>query len=306
MNRRQVLRWAGQVSGGMAIATASKFLLTSCAGNVSTSTPDSNSTGEAQVSHQGLRTAGLLQWGAESISGAPYVFNDPANPNQLVGFEVEIAQAIAQLMASKQALVQTSYAQLSASLAANQFDMILNGWEVTSDREKTQLFSDPYYRYGQQIVVRADDSRFSSATPLSDLTLKDLQGMAVGTGIGYKAEEILRSDPKIKTRAYEGNLPFDDLRQKRLDAVLLDLPIVVYYVLGSGPGGTQDPALKLAGKPIYTNNYVIGFNKNSPKAQTLQAEINQALTILKQDGTLKGIYQRWQIWNDQQSEIGIV
>jgi len=281
-----------------------QFVLAACAGNIST--PASTTTNAAKVSSKGLRTPGLLQWGAEYTSGAPYVFKDPRDPSKLIGFEVEIADAIARLMGISQSQVQTAYAQLSASLLSNKFDMVMNGWEITEDRQQTQSFSQPYYRYGQQIVVRADDPRFSSVNTASDFTLTNLQGLNVGTGLGYKAEEILKSDSKIKTRAYDGNLPFDDVKQKRLDAMMVDLPIVAYYVLGSGPGGTADPTLKLAGKPIFASDYVVGFNKNSPQAATLLAEIDQAFNILKKDGTLKAIYQRWQMWNDQQAEIGIV
>lgn len=294
-----------QTGGLFAFGGGLQFLLAACAGNVSTPASTSSSS-PAKVPSEGLKTSGLLQWGAEYTSGAPYIFKDPNDPSKLIGFEVEIADAIAKLMGISQSHVQTAYAQLAASLLSNKFDMVMNGWEITEDRQKTELFSQPYYRYGQQIVVRADDPRFSSATTTSDFTLGNMKGLTVGTGAGFKAEEILKSDSKIKTKAYEGNLPFDDVKQKKLDAMMVDLPIVAYYVLGSGPGGTADQTLKLAGKPIFPSNYVVGFNKNSPQAKTLSSEINQAFDILKKDGTLKGIYQRWQMWNDQQAEIGIV
>lgn len=301
--RRRFLKRVSQAGGFFAVG-ATLDLLAACRGNIST--PASTTPSATRVTSKGTRTPGLLQWGAEYTSGAPYVFKDPRDPSKLIGFEVEIADAIAKLMGISHSLVQTAYEQLAASLLSNKFDVVMNGWEITEDRQQTELFSQPYYRYGQQIVVRADDSRFSGLTKTSDFTLSNLKGLTVGTGLGYKAEEILKSDSKINTKAYEGNLPFDDVKQKRLDAMMIDLPIVVYYVLGSGPGGTADPTLKLIGKPLFTNDYVIGFNKSSPKATMLLSEINQALDILKRDGTLKGIYQRWQMWNDQQAAIGIV
>lgn len=36
-----------------------------------------------------------LRWGADAEGGAPYVFHDPADPNKLIGFEVEIVDALA-------------------------------------------------------------------------------------------------------------------------------------------------------------------------------------------------------------------
>jgi polar amino acid transport system substrate-binding protein len=303
MQRRQFLTRMGQTAGLVVLGTTLKSGLVGCSGNITE--PPSNTSSPAAVPSTGLMTPGSLQWGGEATSGAPYVFYNPQSPAELIGFEVEIAQALAEQMGVQPVFLQTSYAQLGASLAANRFDMIMNGWEIDADREQTQIFSEPYYRYGQQIVVRADDERFSQFDATSDLTLKDLAGMTVGTGLGYKAEEILKNDPDIITRAYDGNLPFDDLMQKRIDAAFLDLPIVAYYVLGSGPGGTAETSLKPIGKPIYLNNYVIAFNKNSPKAETLKVEIDQALGNLKTNGTLRRIYEKWKMWNDQQAEIGI-
>jgi polar amino acid transport system substrate-binding protein len=86
----------------------------------------------------------------------------------------------------------------------------------------------------------------------------------------------------------------------------VDLPIVTYYVEGAGPGGTADPKLKAIGKPLFPDVYVVGFNKSNPNAAILLPEINKAIAELKKNGTLKQIYQKWNLWNDQQAEIGIV
>ena len=210
------------------------------------------------------------------------------------------------LMSVTQKQVETCYGELDQALAANKFDMVMNGWEITDERKKVQLFSDPYYRYAQQIIVRSDDPRFSKYDANSDLTLSILEGLKVGTGDGYKAAIYLQADPKITTKLYNGNLPFDDVKQKKLDATMLDVPLAAYYVLGAGPGGVPDPALKPIGKPLYPDVYVCGFNKSNPNAMLLLPEINQAIAQLKKDGTLKRIYQRWSMWNDQQASIGIV
>jgi polar amino acid transport system substrate-binding protein len=130
----------------------------------------------------------------------------------------------------------------------------------------------------------------------------------VGTGASYKAAEILASDPKIKLKTYDPDLPFDDLALGRIDAVLIDLPIVTYYVQGIGPGGKADARLKAIGKPFETSDYIIAFNKTDPKKnpnpQILLSEINSALTELKNNGALHKIYVKWNLWNDQQAQIG--
>lgn len=306
LSRRTFLRRTGQAGGLVASGGMLNYILAACGGNVSTTTGSSSSAtpGATKIVPAGLKNPSVLQWGADYVSGAPYVFQDPKNPNKLIGFEVEIAQAIAGLMGILQTQVEITYGNLETALAANQFDMVMNGWEKTPDREKTELFSEPYYRYGQQIIVRKDDTRFANV--VNPTSIKVLEGYTVGTGTGYLAQTIMQGDAKINIKAYDGNIAFSDLVQKKLDAFFLDSPIAVYYILGSGPGATPIPQLKLLGKPIYTDNYYCGFKKGNPNATKLLPKINQAFDVLKKNGTLKTIYQKWQMWNDQQAEIGIV
>ena len=303
VNRRVFLQRAGQLGGLVVTGSVLESILAACGGNIPT-TPAGNGNKTAKIESKGLKIAGIFQWGATSDNGAPYVYRDPKT-SKLIGFELEIATAITSLMGITQKQVETDYAQLDQSLQANAFDAILNGWEITDDRKKTEIFSQPYYRNGQQIVVRANDSRFASKTANDNLSLKDLEGLTVGTGAGYKAEELLAADKKIKLKSYDPDLPFNDLALGRIDAVLIDFSTVTYYVLGYGSGGAVNKQLKLIGKAFDSSDYVIAFNKNNPNAATLQKEIDQALTELKNNGTLKAIYQRWGLWTDEQPAIGI-
>ncbi len=306
-NRRTFLKRASQAGGLVAAGGSLEALLAACGGNVSTGTSGTASTpGATVITSKGLMVPGKIQWGSDFTDGAPYVFKDPANPSNLVGFEVEVADAMAKLMGITQHQVETDYSKLEQSLLSNQFDFVMNGWEVTSDRQKTELFSAPYYRYGQQVVVRKDDARFTKFTDTSDISLTDLEHYTVGTGSAYKAADILGTDKNIAVKLYDTDLPFDDLAQKKIDAVLIDQPIVAYYVLGAGPGGTNNPALRAAGKPFKADDYIIGFNKSNPNAATVLVEVNQALSQLKKDGTLHKIYTKWSMWNDLQAQIGIM
>jgi len=305
IDRRTLLKRAGQAGGLLTVAGGLEALLAACGGNVSTTSTASATPGTTPVSGAGLKSPNFLQWGSDYVSGAPYVFQDPANPNgPLVGFEVEIATAIAGLMMGvKQKQVEVTYGNLEQALQANQFDMVMNGWEKTEDRKKTELFSDPYYRYGQQVIVRKDDARFAGKS-ITDV--KQMEGLTVGTGSGYRAETLMKADPKINVKSYDGNIAFSDLVQKKLDAFFLDLPIAAYYITGSGPGATPIPELTLLGKPIYPDDYFIGFNMKNPDAAKLLPGINDALARLKKDGTLSKIYTKWKLMNDQQAGIGVM
>ena len=312
LNRRTFLKRSGQIGGLVAFGGALEALLAACGGNVTTTTGSGTVTpGATVVASKGLKENGLLQWGADYVSGAPYVFKDPSNPNNLVGFEVEIAVAMAALMNIRQTQVEVCYSNLEQALLANQIDMVMNGWEKTTDREKTENFSDPYYRYGQQIIIRANDTRFNSTPDPQDVSV--LAGLTVGTGSGYLAQTIMDdynsavsdASKKINVKAYAGNIAFSDLVQNKLDAFFLDSPIAAYYILGSGPGATAIPQLKLLGNPIYKDNYYVGFNKSNANSAILLPEINECFNVLKQNGTLRRIYTKWKMWNGDQASIGV-
>jgi serine/threonine protein kinase len=288
--------------GGIALLALSGRLHTQLGSAIN----PTSGTGTLTIANAGLRIPGVLQWGSDFVDGAPYVFKDPINPANLIGFEVEIMAAIGQLMLATPKQVETCYGEIDQALLANKFDFVMNSWEINPDRQKVELFSDPYYRYGQQLVVRADDPRFASLNATSDIGLGPVEGLTVGTGQGFKAADYLATDKKINVKLYAGPLPFDDLKQKKIDAVMVDVPIVAYYVQGAGPGGIADPALKLIGKAQFFDVYVVGLNKSNPNAPTVLSEINQAIAVLKKNGTLKQIYMKWSLWNDRQAVIGIV
>src|SRR5215467_5342072 len=103
---------------------------------------------------QEIRKSGVLRWGADAEGGAPYVFPDPQKPEQLVGFEFELAEALAAKLGVKARIVQNQWDQLVPALERGNFDIILNGLELTADRQRRIALSQPYYVYTQQIVTR--------------------------------------------------------------------------------------------------------------------------------------------------------
>ena len=78
LNRRAFLK----NTGGLVVAGgAIELLLAACGGNVSTTTTGSTpSAGTTPIGNAGLKKPGTLQWGADYVAGAPYVFQNPATP----------------------------------------------------------------------------------------------------------------------------------------------------------------------------------------------------------------------------------
>lgn len=298
MNRRNFLK---QASGLLATGSAVETLVAAC-GSTASATP---LPAPGTVPHLGLTVPRLLQWGATEQHGAPYVLQDPLGTGRTIGVEVDIAAMLAHTMGIRQERVETASMQLGQALSAGHFDVILNRWEVTADHAATDLFSQPYYRCGQQIVVREADPRFTAYTRYDRLALIHLEGFTVGVRAGSHAADILAEEPYITRKLYAPDLPFDDLAQGRIDAVLIDQPTAAYYVEGVGPGAQANPALRAIGQPFETSVYCITVSNTNPYATTLLREIDQALDLLKSNGILRHILIRWKLWNEQQADIGI-
>jgi ABC-type amino acid transport substrate-binding protein len=50
-----------------------------------------------------------LTWGADAEGGAPYEFQDPRDPSRLLGFEVDIADAIGRILGRPMQFVQNQW-----------------------------------------------------------------------------------------------------------------------------------------------------------------------------------------------------
>src|SRR5439155_19792714 len=59
-----------------------------------------------------VRAAGVLRWGGDLAGGEPYVYEDPSRPGHLVGFEVELVEAIARELGVRAEFQQNEWSQL--------------------------------------------------------------------------------------------------------------------------------------------------------------------------------------------------
>ena len=232
-----------------------------------------------------------LVWAGDAEGGAPYVSMDPEHPGRYVGFEVDIRDALQKEIGRAIEFKQYSFPELDSGLVRGDFDFAMNGVEATPDRQARFRLSRPYYVYTLQLVCRKNDDRFKS---LDDCKQK---GVVVGTLSNTAAARLLTQEG-IVMRAYgDQTTRYKDLAQNQLDAVLFDLPIALQYT-------KRDPEfqakLKFVGKPLAPGFYVIAFRKDEEK---LAQQFDAAIGKLLENGTLKEIYQRWELWNDDQEKL---
>jgi len=225
-----------------------------------------------------------LRWGADPSGGAPYVFNDPNHPDQYIGYEKEMVDALAAAMGRQAEFVPSDWETLVSALRRKSFDVIVNGLEPTADRQKQIEFSRPYYVFQLALTVRKDDDRIHS--------LNDCQNKVVGT-LGNTAASRLLQKEGIQFKNYaEPPTAYRDLELKRIDAVIMDVPAEVFYV-------SKSTTLKRACDPFFRGTYNIGLRKGDDELKT---QVDAAIDKLNNDGTFEKILRKWGLWNDAQLE----
>ncbi len=228
-----------------------------------------------------VRGAGVLRFGADAEGGAPFVYEDPREPGRLKGFEVEIAELLAARLGVRAEMKQHNWAELVPGLVRGDFDVALNGLEITDYREREIDFSRAYYACPLRLMARRSDP---SVAGFDDCRAR---GRVVGTLRESYAQRFLEAEG-IDFRTYDDQVtPYLDLEAGRLDAVLMEESIALYY-------GAPRPALRAAGPIFGELRYGIGFRKGET---ALKGEIDAALDAAARDGSLRAIYERWGLFN---------
>jgi His/Glu/Gln/Arg/opine family amino acid ABC transporter permease subunit len=229
---------------------------------------------------------GELRWAGDSEGGAPYVFPDPKNPRQIVGYEVDLMNSLARMLNRRAVFVQNQWDGLIPGLQRGNYDVAINGIEITEDRKGQVDFTIPYYATGEQLSVRIGENSINS--------LADLKGKTAGTLKYTLAQRILEREGGIEIRTYDGQInAYEDLANGRLDAVLMDAPIAIYY-------SKPNPKLKFAGPVIEQIQYGICLRKGDNKLLT---QLNNSLLSLVESGEMRRIYEKWGLWNSETEKL---
>jgi polar amino acid transport system substrate-binding protein len=234
-----------------------------------------------------VRERGELWWGADAQGGAPFIFQDPRDPNHLIGFEVDLADAIAKKLGVTAHPVQGQWDKLLELLDRGDFDIALNGIEASAEKLRVCMLSEPYYVAAERMTVRRGDH-------FAPRTLHDVRDRRIGTLPGALPESILRR-AGADVHTYDGGQDdlYKDLLLGRIDGVLLDDPITQYY-------GAIEPGLEVVPGSFGEVRYAVALRKGN---ESMKAAIDAALADLAADGTLRTIYERWGIWNAETAAL---
>lgn len=232
------------------------------------------STAFAGENLDAIKAAGVLKIGTEGTY-APYTYHD--KDNKLVGFDVEIGQAIADKLGVKPEFVEGKWDGLIAGLDAKRYDTVINQVNITDERQKKFNFSKPYIV--SKVVLIVNDKN----NDIKDFP--DLKGKKAAASLTSNYSKLAK-DAGAEIIATDG---FDQSLQLvltgRADATLNDSLSYLDFKKHQ-----PNSPVKIAAEKKDAESSGVLLRKGD---DDLVAAIDKALDDIKADGTYKTIADKY-------------
>jgi polar amino acid transport system substrate-binding protein len=240
-----------------------------------------------------LTTAGKLTIGTDNPAfppwfeggtpkGSKWEINDPSKGQ---GFEGAVAYAVAEKMGFAQNEVEWVVVPFDQSFkpGPKNFDFDINQISIKPERANNVDFSEPYYDVNQALVALKGSSLANAKT--IDAVKEAKLGAQIGTtSLTYINDEI---QPSKEPSVYNTNNDvISALKAKQIDGIVVDLPTAFYVTAVQVENGTIVGQFPDAGEQ---EQFGLVLAKDSPLTDC----VDEAVTALRDDGTLDQIQQEW-------------
>jgi len=221
-----------------------------------------------------IKSAGVLKVGTEGTY-APFTYHDDSG--KLVGFDVEIAQAIAAKLGVKAEFVEGKWDGLIAGLDAKRYDTVINEVGITDARKQKYDFSEPYIASKAVLIVRSDDD---SIKAFADLKGKK-SAQSLTSNFGKLAEKS--GAELVGTDGFDQSIQL--VLTRRADATINDSLSFLDFKKHK-----PDAPVKIVAQESDADYSGAIIRKQEPE---LLEAVNKALADIKADGTYKTISDKY-------------
>ena len=201
--------------------------------------------------------------------------------HEIVGYDVDLAKEVAKRLGIELILQPIDWAAKEQELNTGEIDCIWNGFTITEERKQNLLFTPPYLKNAQVIVVKGN-------SPVNSLA--DLKGKTAGTQAGSSSIEAIDDAPEFKASLkkiveYQDFLTaLMDLDVGGIDAVVIDLVVANDNINRSGKN------FRILKESLGDEEFGIGFRKAD---KTLANKVWETLLAMAKDGTVAKISVKW-------------
>jgi polar amino acid transport system substrate-binding protein len=212
---------------------------------------------------------------AANVGNVPWEFQEG---DKLVGFEVDLINAVAAKLNYDVEFINTPFTGLFPGLMGGKFDLVMSSVTIKPDRVAKMDFTQPYYDSDQSLVVETKTA-FKGLADMKDKVIgvesgstPDIWAHENKAKYGFKEVRLYNSFPEAMM----------DLAAGRLGGVVGDIPASLYYI-------KDKPNFAVAERITTNEKYGMVFKKGDP----LRDKVNDEISNLKKDGTLAKIYKTW-------------
>ncbi len=244
-----------------------------------------------------------LCWGCDPTGGAPYIYiDDKSADKKYIGFEVELAEYLAQKLGREAVMVDGDWSNLPKQLdkpadVEKGLDIVLNGYELRKDLLADYAATRPYYVYRLVMVSHAETAKDKELRGWADLypnPTKPIKTVGVlgGSAAHRHVKKTFPEGVNLQSNPDVANV-FKLVQDRRMDATVQDNPAASYFLKNS-----KD--LVAVGEAVQPGFYVIYYRKGDKE---LGAALDKAIAEGLRDGTLPAIYKKYGLWNDDQERL---
>ena len=208
---------------------------------------------------------------SESVSG-----------DDIVGIDVDIANAIAKKLGKKLKIEDVSFDSIIAGVQNDKYDFGMAGMTVTDERKKNVDFTESYAKAVQVVIVKED----SDIKSIDDISSKNKIGVQQGTTGDIYASDTVENGgygEDAVTKYNSGPDAVQALLSDKVDCVIIDNEPAKAYV-------AANQGLKILDSSFADEEYAICVKKGNSQ---LKNDINKALKELKDDGTIDKIVSKY-------------
>lgn len=216
----------------------------------------------------------------------PFVFSDESG--RLAGFDIELMNALAQTGQFELGFVDRPFDELLDAVANGEIDAAISAITITPQRQEKVDFTEPYFGQGQAVAYFSGGQGLAVGADNATITGVDAltADHKVGAKQGTTGADYVQNETAAQLVTFpEAEPALAALAAGEVDAVVLDVPVIVNYIKANAPSG-----VKLAGPPITQEQYGIAVSKAKPE---VLAMLNAGLEQLRTNGAYDAIYQRW-------------
>lgn len=199
---------------------------------------------------------------------------------KLVGYDVEVLEAIAGKLGKKVQWTNADFSGLMGQLEAKKLDTVANNVAMTAKREEQYSFTKPYAYMGATIVTLEANAQINA---LPDLAGKTVGGVLGSNNVTHLEDWIAETGTQVAIRTYETrDGAMQDVLAGRIDGYINSTGILLAEIKK-----TSAP-LKFVGDPIAWEAVGLPFAQGSE----LVAQVDEQIEAMRADGSLKALAEK--------------